>query len=197
MAELVSRECKLLIQVLLTDSKIQERVFDNVRDTAKYKICDIRDDGNIVLGKTKYRWWNQLLNCQDKLTFESFALKVWDVLVDQSSGIANEAIIHGLSHEIIMHSVRNKDYNTVIRRLFDCWSHVAQKSEGFHKPELPAGSTDEIGQGRQVEIRHYEAPKAINLVVDGQKHVIPFVDSVGDSFNIGLEYGIKGVRRIY
>lgn len=198
MTELVSKQCRLLIQVLLTDSKIQERVFDNAKDVSKYKICDIREDGTIVLGKTSVRWWNQLLNCQDKLTFESFALKVWDVLVDQSSGINNEAIMKGLSQEIILNSVRNKDYNYVVHRLYDCWTHVAQKSAGYQQPASPAGGSVVGDQGSE-RIIHVpvERPQQININVNGKNHVIPFVDSVGDTMNLGLEFGITGVKKLY
>lgn len=198
MTELVSKQCRLLIQVLLTDPKIQERVFDNAKDVSKYKICDIREDGTIVLGKTSVRWWNQLLNCQDKLTFESFALKVWDVLVDQSSGINNEAIMKGLSQEIILNSVRNKDYNYVVHRLYDCWTHVAQKSAGYQQPASPAGGSVVGDQGSE-RIIHVpvERPQQININVNGKNHVIPFVDSVGDTMNLGLEFGITGVKKLY
>lgn len=198
MSELVSKQCRLLIQVLLTDSKIQERVFENAKDMSKYKICDIRKDGNIVMGKTTCRWWNQLLNCQDKLTFETFALKVWDVLVDQSSGINNEAIMKGLSHEIIMNSVRNKDYNYVVHRLYDCWTHVAQKSEGYQQPASPAGGQGVMPQGSERIIRvPVDQPKSITINVNGQHHVIPFIDSIGDPLNLGLEFGITGVKKLY
>lgn len=198
MAELVSKQCRLLIQVLLTDSKVQERVFDNAKDVSKYKICDIREDGTIILGKTSVRWWNQLLNCQDKLTFEAFALKVWDVLVDQSSGINNEAILKGLSQEIILNSVRNKDYNYVVHRLYDCWTHVAQKSEGYQQPAFPAGNSVVGDQGSSHVIQvPVERPLSINVNVNGKHHVIPFQDSIGDTMNLGLEFGITGVKKLY
>lgn len=195
MATLVSKQSKLLIEVMLTDSKIAEKVFENAHDKDKYKICTIEDDGNIILGKTSVKWWNRLLNCQDKITFESFALKIWDALVDASSGLANEAIMHGLSHEIIMNSVRTKEYNWVVNRLYDCWAHVAQKSEGFQEPKLPEGNAASR-QERPVIVNSNE-PRQIIINVQGEKKVIPFVDSVGDTLNLGLEFGVTGVRKLY
>lgn len=196
MKALVSNREILLIQLLLTDSKISECVFENAKDKEKYKICDIREDGSIVMGKTSCRWWNQLLNCQDKLTFEAFALKVWDALVDQSSGFNNEAIINGLSHEIIMNSVRSKDYKYVVSRLFDCWRHVAQKSDGYQKPAVPEGTSVVRNQGSTC-VPVLNEPRQIVINVDGRKKVIPFIDSIGDELNLCLEYGVTDVRKMY
>lgn len=202
MDRLVSPKSKLLIQTILTDSKIAEKVFENAEDKAKYKICTIDDNGTIVMGKTRVRWWNQLLNCQTPLTFESFALKVWDALVDLSSGINNEAIMKGLSHEIVMNSVRRKEYDWVVGRLFDCWTHVAQKSEGYQMPQvLPEGSSvqnqDHVHQvviEKPVPVP--ASPNCITINIDGKKNVIPFQDSIGDTLNLGLEVGIMGVRKL-
>lgn len=196
MKALVSEQCRLLIQVLLTDPKIAERVFENANDKDKYKICDIREDGNIIMGKTSCRFWNQLIKCQDKLTFEAFALKVWDALVDSSSGINNTAIMNGLSHEIIMNSVRRKDYDFVVHRLYDCWSHVAQKSSGYQGMSSPEGDSAVGSQGQTV-INIPEQKRQIIIRVNGEDKIIPFVDSIGDPLNLGLKIGITGVTKMH
>lgn len=197
MATILSKQSKLLIQVLLTDQKIAEKVFENTKDKEKYKICTIGNDGVVTLGKTPFRLWNKLLNCEDNLTFESFALKVWDALVDSSSGINNKAIIHGLSQEIVMNCVRNREYNQVVQRLYECWSHVAQNSAGYQNPSSPEGDTV-INQGaeRVVDVRH-DGPRNIVINVNGEKKIIPFIDSIGDTLNVGLEFGITGIRKLH
>ena len=195
MDTLVSQRSKLLINVLLTDPKIAEIVYEDSKNKDKYKICTIRDNGSIVMGKTKYLWWNQFLNCQDVLPFESFALKVWNALVDLSSGINNTAIMKGLSQEIIMNSVRDKKYDWVIDRLYDCWKHVAQNSAGFSSPEVPAGTqvSDQGWNGiREVQ----SGPSNIVIKINDQTRVIPIVDSVGDTWNVGLEFGLLGFKKI-
>ena len=195
MKSLVSNVSKLLIQVLMTDPKISEKILENSKDADKYKICTILDNGTIVLGKTSIRWWNQLLNCQDKITFDSFALKVWDALVDMSSGINNKAILNGLSLEIIKNSVRKKDYNFVVRRLYDCWAFVAQKSSGFQSPLSPAGGP---GSAQDCEGEIYIPNKQRQIVINlnGIKKTIPFIDSIGDPLNIGLDMGIVNVHKL-
>lgn len=195
MDKLISDKSKLLIRVLLTDSKISETIFENVKDRGKYKICTICDNGSIIMGKTRFAWWNQLLNCQDVIPFESFALKIWDALVDLSSGINNTAILNGLSHEIVMKSVRDNKYDWVIERLYDCWAHVAQESEGYRKPEV-FEDTRRNGQGREKIVIRDNEPMQIVLNIDGHRRVIPIVDSRGDSMRLGVEVGVTGIRPI-
>lgn len=195
MAMLVGPASKLLMQVLMTDPKISEKILNNTNDVDKYKICTIRDDGTIVLGKTSVCWWNQLLNCQDKIPFDSFALKVWDALVDMSSGLNNKAILNGLSVEIVKKSVRKQEYDNVVHRLYDCWTHVAQKSAGFQQalsPEGGPGSAQDCPGGTFAS----ERPREIVININGTKKTIPFIDSNGDPLNIGLDYGFVGFRKM-
>ena len=194
MAMLVGPASKLLMQVLMTDPKISEKILNNANDAEKYKICTIRDDGTIILGKTSVRWWNQLLNCQDKIPFDSFALKVWDALVDMSSGLNNKAILNGLSIEIVKKSVREREYDNVVHRLYDCWTHVAQKSAGFQQalsPEGGPGSAQDCLEGINTRSKQRE----IVININGVKKTIPFIDSVGDPLNIGLDYGFIGFHK--
>lgn len=194
MKELVSEKSKLLIQIMLTDAKVRERVFENIKDREKYKCCTIYDDGTVVLGKTSFEWWNKLLNCQTVIPFESFALKIWDALVDLSSGLNNKAITEGLSREVVMNSVRKTNYDWVTDRLFDCWKHVAQKSEGYKTSVSP--------EGEQVLENHDGSPiinmgeRKIIININGEERVLPIVDSIGDPLHLGLKFGITGVTRI-
>ena len=110
----LSERSRNLIKVLLSDEKIRQKVYEDTKEFEKYKICTICNDGTIVLGKTRWRFWNRLLNCQDELPFESFALRVWDALVDLSSGFNNTAILEGLSREIVLSSVREREYDYVL-----------------------------------------------------------------------------------
>ena len=197
MAALLSERSRQLIQVMLTDSKVAEKVFENANDKEKYKICTIKDNGTIILGKTSCRWWNQLLNCQDKFPFESFALKVWDSLADASEGINKEAVIEGLSREVVMKSIRVREYDKVVNRLFDVWRHVAQNSEGYQKSNSPEGDMASSQDGKKIIISRNDGPRNIVINVNGDKKVIPIVDSIGDDLNLGLEFGITRVCRIH
>jgi len=194
MKELVSDKSKLLIQIMLTDTKVKERVFDNIKDHEKYKICTIHDDGTVIMGKTSFEWWNKLLNCQTVIPFESFALKIWDALVDLSTGINNKAITEGLSREVVMNSVRRTNYDWVVDRLFDCWKHVAQKSEGYKTSTSPAG--EKILENQDGSPIINLGQRKIVISINGEEKVLPIVDSIGDPLHLGLKFGITGVTRI-
>ena len=176
------------IEALLGDPRIAERVFNNREDNEKYKICTVNDTGTVILGKTRFRWWNALIKCQDKIQFIDFALRVWSALVDLSKGLNKEAVLKGLSQEIIEQSVRDNNYSYVVNRLFDCWRFVAQESVGF-QPAVTEGI-------QQVKVAHEITPRIILQVAGGEK-TIPIVDSVGDEMRIGVKLGITGVEQIW
>lgn len=191
----LNKQSILMIQILLTDNKISTKVLENIGDKEKYKLCTIEANGDVNLGKTSFRWWNRLLNCQNVIPFESFALKVWDALVDMSRSHNKEAVLHGLSHEIVMKSVRDREYDWVVNRLYDCWRHVAQDSEGYQKPaDFEESRTNRQG-GQKIEVVRTELPKII-INIDGVERTIPIVDSTGDTFNFAVDFGLRGLRQI-
>lgn len=194
MKQLLSLRSKKLIEVLLTDIHISEKVFENSSDREKYKNCIIQDDGTIIMGKTGCHWWNQLINSQDKIPFDSFALKVWDALVDSSSGLNNKAITEGLSREIVMNAVREKNYDNIVQRLYDCWAHVAQGSAGYQTPK--ENSEEFVGNPQIVSVNTPNQPPCIVFDINGIRKVIPIIDSVGDKMDFGLEFGITGIKKL-
>ena len=190
----LSKQSILTIQILLTDSKIASKVFENLNEKEKYKICTVEENGNVVLGKTSFKFVNRLLNCQDVLSFESFALKVWDALVDSSAGLNKRAVLYGLSQDIVTKSVRNREYDYVVNRLFDCWRHVAQNSEGYQTPVDPEGTKTNRQDGETVVLTKTALPKIV-INVNGVEQTIPIVDSIGDTFKFALDFGLRGLRR--
>lgn len=191
MKHLLTDKSRLLIQVLLTDNHISEKVFENSNDKEKYKICTIQDDGTIVMGKTSCGWWNRLINCQDTLSFDSLALKIWDALVDLSSGLNNKAILEGLSREIVMNSVREKNYDKAVQMLYDAWSHVAQNSAGYRQTFSEENADNNVKYVQQQSI-----PREIVLNINGMQRIIPIIDSVGDRMNVALKLGVTGIEPV-
>ena len=180
-----------LIKVLLAEPKIAEKVMENHADKDKYKICTVREDGLIILGKTSFRWWNQLIGCQDKIPFEAFALRVWDALVDLSSGLNNTAITEGLSKEIAKKAQREAEYDWVVNRLFDVARHVCQNGLLAGEPNI---SAENHGNGATRKVVGVPSSQGIVININGTtKKVIPFVDSIGDPL-IDLEFGITNVH---
>lgn len=185
---LLSQGSIALMKYLLSDSRISDKVFDNTEDKTKYKSITIRENGTIVLGKTSYIWWNQLLSCQNKIPFNDFALKVWDALVNLSTGVNGVALENGLSTEIAKLSQREGEYDILIKRLVDCYEHVCN-----NKGDSPLEGGSVKSEPKIAHINRIQVPDSIVINVNGVKSkVIPFKDSAGDKF-VDIEYGVTGV----
>ena len=184
----LSKSSVLLMKYLLSDTRISDKVFNNQKDKSKYKSVSIREDGSILLGKTSYPFWNQLLSCQIEIPFNDFALKVWDALVNLSVGDNSIALEEGLSTEIAKLSQRNDDYDLVVKRLFDCYEYVCN-----NKDEASSAGDSVKSELESRFINGTNVPKNIVINVNGmERRVIPFRDSAGDKF-IDIEYGVSDV----
>lgn len=184
----LSKSSVLLMKYLLSDTRISDKVFNNQKDKSKYKSMSIREDGSILLGKTSYPFWNQLLSCQIEIPFNDFALKVWDALVNLSVGDNSVALEEGLSTEIAKLSQRNGDYDLVVKRLFDCYEHVCN-----NKDEASSAGDSVKSELESRFVNGTNVPKNIVINVNGmERRVIPFRDSAGDKF-IDIEYGVSDV----
>lgn len=186
--KLLSQGSIALMKYLLSDTRISDKVFDNAEDKTKYKSITIRENGTIVLGKTNSTWWNQLLSCQNKISFNDFTLKVWDALVGLSTGANSVALENGLSTEIANLSQRKGEYDILIKRLVDCYEHVCN-----NKGDSPLEGGSVKSEPKIARMKSIQVPDSIVINVNGVKSkVIPFRDSAGDKF-IDIEYGVTGV----
>ena len=85
MEALLSEKSKKIISLLLLEPQIKASVFEKLDHADKYKMYTIQENGDIVLGETKCNFWNRLIGCQRTIPFESFALKVWEALMNLST----------------------------------------------------------------------------------------------------------------
>jgi len=185
---LLSQGSVALMKYLLSDTRISDKVFDNAEDKTKYKSITICENGTIVLGKTSCLWWNRLLACQNKIPFNDFALKVWDALVNLSTGVNGVALEKGLSNEIAKLSQREGDYDALIKRLVDCYEHVCNNKGDSSLEGGSVKSEPKIARTNRIQV-----PENIVINVNGmERKVIPFRDSAGDKF-VDIEYGVTGV----
>ena len=172
----------LQMRYLLEEEKISNKVYNNLKDKDRYPLCTICTDGTIILGKTKYHFINQLLSCQDKIPFESFALRVWDALVELSAGENTIALKENLSIEIAKKAIVEGDYNGLVKKLVLCYEHVCNK-----KPISNETSADAGGEASTID-------EGIITIVNGnRRRTIKVKDSIGDSL-FDLQYGLESVR---
>ena len=193
MEALLTPKSKGLISILLLDKEIKANVFEKVDHIDKYKMYTIMDNGDVVLGETKYAFWNKLIGCQRTIPFESFALKVWDALVHLSEGLNQKAIMEGLSREIVMKAVKDKDFNWVVERLDNVARMVAQKSSIADGAGVSIAGDGAFGPKLNT---CNQTEKSVIINVNGRKQVCHFKDSLGDPM-IDVEVGIVGVKRVY
>ena len=177
---ILTRQSIFLIRYLLEEKQIACKVYDNEKDKDKYQLFTVCNDGTIILGKTKYVFVNKLLSCQDKIPFESFALRVWDALVAMSTGENSIALKEDISREIAEKAIREGDYNGLVYKLVLCYEHVCNNKSG-----LGDSSEGEISGALNTKERD-----RIITVVNGNRHKnLLITDSIGDPL-VQLDYDL-------
>lgn len=191
MKKALSTGALCLMHYLMSNETINKKVELAPGDGKSYKKYDIDPNGTVVLGETKVRLWNQIIGCQRKLTFESWALAVWDALVDLSTGGNAQALEEGLSSEIAKKAQRAEDYEWVVKRLYDCYEHFCNnKGNG----ETSAGVRDDKGSGTSQRVVHVNGePITININADNFKRSFRFPDATGRAF-LKFDLGVVGVH---
>lgn len=175
------------MEVLMLDKVIAEKIQTAAKEGKSYALCEIKEDGRVILGETRYDFWNRLIGCRTILPFESWALAVWDALVSLSKDGNAVAIEEGLSVEIAKKAQRDGDYNWVVKRLIEIYEHVCNNKDG--------GASLEGGRrksGSSVVVNKVAEPVVVNVNVADERRVFRFPDATGKAF-INLETGIVGV----
>lgn len=174
-----------LINLLLEEPQIRAKVTENFAEQKRdhRNVLVIVDSAKIRFGK--YGWsgfggfWNNLIKCYEEISFIDFFIKVWDALVLMTAGTdSNEAVIEGLSREILLRGIKNKEYDWIADRLFDVCRHLTKS--GYWNPDGTKARLGDV-RGRNAD--------GVEIQVDGRRVITPattvrVVDSVGDVFQI-------------
>lgn len=186
----ISQGAIFLMHHLMTNETVSNKVKAAGEEGRSYSIYHIRDDGTVVLGETKFRFWNQLIGCQFKLTFESWALAVWDALVDLATGPNAKALEQGLSREIAVKAQRAEDYEWVVKRLYECYENVCNNKSGASS----AGDTGDKGSSMTRTVVCDGEPVTININAgNGKVRTLSFPDATGKA-SLDFVLGITDVR---
>ena len=177
-----------LIGYLLKEPKILEAVRSSLKPQARdYGCIKIEKDTlRILFGK--YGWggfsgfWNNLIKCYDHITFDDFCLKTWDALVGMTAGTdVNEAVIEGLSREMLIQGIHNKDLN-ILHRFFDVCRHLTTdgywRDKGLKRDSAPHHHTNARANAGGVEVEIEHQPQQYET-----GHWTVF-DAVGDVFEV-------------
>lgn len=167
-----------LIEILLSEPKIAEKVFMDVEKRETYKILDINEDGTFTLGRRRCRWWNRLFGMEKTISFKDFAFNAFSALVGMANNLNKNTILQGLSQELIAKAVLEKKYDFVVDRLFDV-ARFAVESGSLNTVATPANGK---------EMPEPEVPHSDVKVVLQNKGFIPIRDSIG---NVLLNLRVK------
>lgn len=159
-----------LIEMLLMEPKIAEKVFMDIEHRETYKILDINQDGTFTLGRRKVRWWNRLFGMEKTISFKDFAFNAFSALVGMANNLNKNSILQGLSQEIIAKAVLEKKYDFVVDRLFDV-ARFAVESGSLNTVATPTNG----GVLPEQKVRQSD----VKVVLQNQGFV-PVRDSVGN-----------------
>jgi len=177
-----------LIRALFNEDKIWKKITENVNGNGSYKNVEINPK-NGVINFGKYSWsgfgnfWNRLIKCCDKISFSDFAIKTWDALTDMTVGTpAHEAVLEGLSREVLMTAIRNKDYDWIVDRFFDIDRHLT--NESYWKTQGKAG--EQVANRSGNRGAHPQTGDDLIVTVADRRPAIGLkvVDAVGDVFEV-------------
>lgn len=179
----ITAKSQKMMEMLMMEPKIAEKVTDGY----SHNIVTIYGNGTVILGKTPYRWWNNLIKCQKVVTFPIFALNVWNALLELSDGETRLAIKKGLSQEILEKAIHDKKYDEIIDRLVDVSRHACGPNILRSKatPSVNSRNNDYINTDRD-----------INININGVRQKLTATDSIGEPIiDIVLEpkaYRLRG-----
>lgn len=140
-----------LIGYLLKEPKILQKVQLGLKQQAReYTQCKVvPEEERVYFGK--YNWsgfggfWNNLIKCCDHITFDDLYIKIWDALVEMTVGTqAHDAVLEGLSREVLLQGIHSKDQN-ILHRFFDVCRHLT--SDGYWRDKPLKGRTKPTQNG--------------------------------------------------
>lgn len=181
---LSKKSCKI-VSALLEEPKIYDRVTAPIKNRERYKnVQIIAEVGMLQLGK--YNWhgfggfWNNLIKCKKDISFEEFALRVWDALVDMTAGTqAGEPVLEGLGRETLMEGIRNKHWDWLVDRFYDICRHLVAggywKTIGTPEPQI---------NGRNRKSNNNTNDQVVITVAEHEPRSFKVVDAIGDVFEI-------------
>lgn len=179
------------VALLWKEPKIREKIRTRLKKEAQDYTNWYFDEhlNRIYVGR--YSWggfggfWNRLIKCSDHIALEDFYVLVWDALVEMTAGLpAHEAVLEGLSREVLIEGIRKKD-NTILRRFMDVCEHLT-KDGYWSDPKQTVNKRLNEGENHRVS---HECPyhKGIEVTVEPRykrKETLRVVDSIGDPFEV-------------
>lgn len=117
MQVLTERSC-LLMQIMFKEPDLFKELIDG-KDESYYSRVDIdQEKCEVVLGKTRFKWWNQLCGDEKTISLETFCFKASSMLGSKAENREQGRKIHEGLHNDIENFYRVGKSNDIIDRLF-------------------------------------------------------------------------------
>ena len=183
-----------MIKYLLKEPKILQKILLSLKPQARSytEVKVVPEEERIYIGK--YSWggfsgfWQNLIKCFDHISYDDFYIKVWDALLEMSTNpIVNEAIREGLSREVLLKGIHDKD-QTILQRFFDVCRHLTD--DGYWRDR---GTKGNVAPSHHVNGCPYAGGVEIEVATPQKKHgYVTVRDAVGDVFEILNVHWIGG-----
>lgn len=153
----------LFVMIMFNDPSIRKEVIDDKESNLYSKITVDTETGDIVLGKTRFVWWNQLIGAEKRISLPEFVFKVIGALSSKAEEDGRGQMVSaGLLKDLSDLLNREGRSNDVINRLFlvgyigvkTAWSCPNMEAEGFASNNKPT----EVKLHVNEEVRTFELP---------------------------------------
>lgn len=109
----------LLIQLMFSEPEILKELIDGKESNLWSKVTIDNENCEIILGKTRFAWWNSLIGAEKHISIAEFAFKVVGVLSNKAEKNKQKSLIgKGLLEDIADSLQREGKSNDIIDRLF-------------------------------------------------------------------------------
>ena len=88
-----------------------------MRNSRLARHTTLNEDGSVILGKTKYDWWNRITGDRKVVSVNDLCLKI----IDEISGkgqVRNRDAFRALNLDFIRNALEERNYDIAIARLF-------------------------------------------------------------------------------
>lgn len=176
-----------LISYLLKEPKIKQKILSGLKPEAKnYTNLEFNEKlQRLRFGK--YSWggiggfWNNLIKCCDHISLDDFYIKVWDALVEMTAGMpAHEAVLEGLSREVLIQGIRQND-TAILQRFMDVCRHLT--NDGYWKSQ-GSKANEKISHHHQSSRYCDEVEVEVEPHYRSKPTTVRVVDAVGNTFEV-------------
>lgn len=115
----LTEKSAFLIRIMFAEPAITKELIDNKESNYYSSLTVDTEKCEIVLGKTRFKWWNSLIGAEKRISIEEFAFKVIGALANKAKEEQSaERISKGLLEDIADALQREGRSNDIIDRLF-------------------------------------------------------------------------------